>query len=398
IGNALSLGIGGIMAKFHALIIGGGATGGALAHDLALRGLQVTLVERHEVTSGTSGRHHGLLHSGGRYAVKDQESAIECIEENMILRHIMPGTLELNDGLFIALTDEDVEYSKDFIAGCAECDIPTRVLTREEALAMEPKLNPAIKMAVQVPDGTMDAWRMPIRFFATAKKNGATIKRYTEVLEINKQGDTVTGVRVRDNITLKEYDIGADIVINAAGAWSGKIAEMAGADVPVRPSPGIMLAVYGRLCNMVVNHLAPSSDGDIIVPIRGLSVVGTTSWVVEDPDDLGLPQDHVQRMWEKGAEMIPEVAQSKFRGAWSAARPLVGARGADTGRELSRTFKCFDHLEDGVEGFVTITGGKATTARGMAEATANVVCGKLGVDEPCRTREVVTLPHTAFFN
>ncbi|MFN2138642.1 MAG: FAD-dependent oxidoreductase [Candidatus Promineifilaceae bacterium] len=387
------------MSKFHALIIGGGATGCALAHDLTLRGLQVTLVERHEITSGTSGRHHGLLHSGGRYAVKDQESARECIEENMILRHIMPGSLELNDGLFVALTDEDVEYSKAFMAGCAACDIPARVLTREQALAMEPKLNPKTKMAIQVPDGTMDAWRMPARFIATAKSNGAVVKRYTEVLEIKKQAGVVSGVRVRDNLSNKEYEIGADIVINAGGPWSGKIAEMADVDVPVRPSPGVMLAVYGRLCNMVVNHLAPSSDGDIIVPIRGLSVVGTTSWVVEDPDDLGLPKDHVQRMWEKGAELIPEVAQSKFRGAWSAARPLVGARGADTGRELSRTFKCFDHyLDESVEGFVTITGGKATTARGMAEVTADIVCGKLGIDEPCRTREVILLPHTAFFN
>lgn len=386
------------MASFHALIIGGGATGGALAHDLVLRGLQVTLVERHEVTSGTSGRHHGLLHSGGRYVVNDQESARECIEENLILRHIMPGTLELNDGLFVALTDENVEYSEPFIAGCAECGIPTRVLTGKEALALEPKLNPAVKMAVQVPDGTMDAWRMPISFFATAKSNGAVIKRYTEVIDVKKQAGTVTGVRVRDNSSAQEYDIDADIVISAAGAWSGQIAEMAGVDVPIRPSPGVMLAVYGRLCNMVVNHLAPSSDGDIIVPIRGLSVVGTTSWVVEDPDDLGLPEDHVQRMWELGAELIPEIAQAEFRGAWAGARPLVGERGADTGRELSRTFKCFDHLEDGVEGFVTITGGKATTARGMAEATADVVCRKLGVDEPCRTREVVLLPHTAFFN
>lgn len=386
------------MTSFHALIIGGGATGGALAHDLALRGLQVTLVERHEVTSGTSGRHHGLLHSGGRYAVKDKESARECIEENMILRHIMPGALELNDGLFVALTDEDVEYSKAFMAGCAECDIPTRVLTREQALAIEPNLNPQVKMAIQVPDGTMDAWRMPIRFMATAQSNGAEFKRYTEVLEIKKQGGVVSGVRVRDNLSRREYDIDADIVINAAGAWSGKIAEMAGVDVPVRPSPGVMLAVYGRLCNMVVNHLAPSSDGDIIVPIRGLAVVGTTSWVVDDPDDLGLPPDHVQRMWDKGAELIPAVAQAKFRGAWSAARPLVGERGADTGRELSRTFKCFDHADDGVEGFVTITGGKATTARGMAEATADVVCQKLGVDEPCRTREVVLLSHTAFLS
>ena len=87
----------------HVLIVGGGGTGGALAHDLALRGAKVTLVERGELTSGATGRHHGLLHSGGRYAVNDRESAVECIEENQILRRICPGDVEENDGLFVAV-------------------------------------------------------------------------------------------------------------------------------------------------------------------------------------------------------------------------------------------------------------------------------------------------------
>ena len=65
------------MGPFHAVIIGGGGTGAAVAHDLTLRGMKVTLIERGELTSGTTGRHHGLLHSGARYAVKDKESAIE---------------------------------------------------------------------------------------------------------------------------------------------------------------------------------------------------------------------------------------------------------------------------------------------------------------------------------
>jgi glycerol-3-phosphate dehydrogenase len=172
---------------------------------------------------------------------------------------------------------------------------------------------------------------------------------------------------------------------------------MAGVDVPIRPSPGVMLALRGRLCNMVVNRLHESGDGDIIVPQRGLSVVGTSSWVVEDPDDLGVPEDHVQLMYEKGSELIPQVNTAPFRAVWSAARPLIGPRGEDTGRELSRTFQCFDHAAEGVEGFVTITGGKATTLRGMAEATADVVCQKLGVDAACRTRDTVLLPHTAYY-
>jgi glycerol-3-phosphate dehydrogenase len=174
---------------------------------------------------------------------------------------------------------------------------------------------------------------------------------------------------------------------------------MAGVDVPVRPSPGVMLAVRGRLCNMVVNRMHSSGDGDIVVPQRALSIVGTSSWSVDDPDELDVPDDHVRRMWDEGAKLIPAVAAAEFRAAWSAARPLIGSDAEDgSGRELSRTFKTIDHADrDGVEGFVTITGGKATTLRGMAELCADVVCRKLGVDAPCRTRDVVLFPHTAAF-
>jgi glycerol-3-phosphate dehydrogenase len=382
------------------LIIGGGGTGGALAHDLALRGVNVTLVERGEFTSGTTGRHHGLLHSGARYAVNDQESAVECIEENTILRRICPGSFEENDGLFVAITDEDAAYYEDFVRSCKECGIPVQELRPDEALRLEPNLNPDLKAAVRVPDGTMDAMRMPLRFFATAKHNGAELRNYIEVVGLLMHDHQVAGAAVVDRVTGKEGEIHADVTVNATGPWSEKIARMAGLDVPIRPSPGVLLALRGRLCNMVINRMHKSGDGDIVVPQRGLSVVGTSSWTVEDPEDLGVPEDHVRRMYEEGSKLIPAVNQAEFRAAWSAARPLIGSRGgqAESGRELSRTFKTYDHTEtDGVEGFVTITGGKATTLRGMAELCANVICTKLGIDTECRTRETVLLPHTAFY-
>jgi glycerol-3-phosphate dehydrogenase len=388
-------------STYHVVVIGGGSTGAALVHDLVLRGLKVTLVERGELTSGTAGRHHGLLHSGGRYAVKDQESAIECIEENFILRKIAPDSFELNDGLFVAITEEDVAYKDTFLQGCAECGIPTKELTAKEALLLEPNLNPETKLAIQVPDATMDCWRLPMRFFATAKQNGADIRPYTEVIGLLKQNSTVTGVHVRSHITGKEYDIKADIVVNATGAWAEKLSEMADARVPVRPTPGVLVAVYGRWNNMVLNRLNRPSDGDIIVPQRELSVIGTSSWYAPDPDRLGLPMDHVERMYERGSELVPGVKHAKMRAAWSAARPLLGEEGAATegGRDLPRTFKCFDHKErDGIEGLVTITGGKGTTMRAMAETTADVVCDKLGVDAICRTKEVVLLPYWAYYH
>jgi glycerol-3-phosphate dehydrogenase len=383
----------------HVLIVGGGGTGGALAHDLTLRGVKVTLVERGEVTSGTTGRHHGLLHSGARYAVGDRESAVECIEENMILRRICPGSFELNDGLFVAIEEEDMDYLEPFVEGCEASGIPAERLTPSQALALEPNLNPKLKAAVRIPDGTMDAMRMPLRFFATAVHNGATVRSYTEVTNLLVHDHLVSGALLHDHVTGKESEIHADIVVNATGPWSEKIAALAGVDVPIRPSPGVLLALHGRLCNMVINRLHKSGDGDIVVPQRALSVVGTSSWVVEDPDDLPVPTDHVERMFTEGSKLIPAVCDTPFRAAWSAARPLVGSRGeADSGRELSRTFKTFDHKEtDGVEGFVTITGGKATTLRGMAELCADVICRKLGVDEPCTTRNTVLLPHTAYY-
>lgn len=382
----------------HVVIVGGGGTGGALALDLVLRGIRVTLLERWEITSGTTGRHHGLLHSGARYAVNDAESAVECIAENLLLRRIAPGSFEENDGLFVGINDEDMAYGEKLFAACGETGIPARWLSPKEALRLEPNLNPSLKGAIQVPDGTFDAMRLPLRWFATAKAHGAVILPFHEATSFVLRDHCVTGVRGVDHRSEQPFEIGADLVVNAGGPWGEKIASMAGVDVPIQPSPGVLLALRGRLCNMVINRMHKSGDGDIVVPQRALSIVGTSSWVVEDPDNLGVPEDHVQKMYEEGAKLIPAVRSAPFRQAWSAARPLIGARGASTGRELSRTFKCFDHLEqDGVEGFVTISGGKGTTARAMAETTGDVVARKLGVDAPCLTRETVLLPHTAYY-
>ena len=169
------------MSKPHAIIIGAGFTGTATAHELALRGFDVTVVERGNFVSGTSGRTHGLLHSGGRYCVKDQESAIECIEENYILRKIVPDVIEPNGGLFVAFDEQDLAYEETIIKGTQECGIPIDELTKEKTLALEPNLNPKMIKAYLVPDGTFDPLRLALAFAATAKSNGAEFLLYHEV-------------------------------------------------------------------------------------------------------------------------------------------------------------------------------------------------------------------------
>lgn len=382
----------------HALVIGTGSTGSAVAHDLALRGLAVTVVERGEIASGTTGRNHGLLHSGGRYAVKDAESAVECIAERDILARIVPEVLELNGGLFVALTEEDLAYRERFLEACDRCGIPTWELSATEARELEPALSSQVLAAIEVPDGVFDPLHLCLAFLATAQGNGAAVHPFTEVEELIVRGSSVEGAVVRDRSTGHRRRVEADIVVNATGPWADRLAAMAGLDVPVLPTAGVMVAVAGRFVDRVINRLNAPSDGDIVLPQRRTVVIGTSSWRVDDPDLVTIPSEHVSLMSARGGELVPLVRDAPLRGVFAASRPLIG-RPDDVraGRELSRTFECFDHAREGVHGFVTISGGKTTTARAMAEATSDVVCRQLGVATAARTATVPLRSYRDFY-
>ena len=385
-----------IMSKPHAIIIGAGFTGTATAHDLALRGFDVTVIERGDICNGTSGRTHGLLHSGGRYAVKDQESAIECITENTILRKIVPQAIEPNGGLFIALDEGDLHYGESFIESCQACNIPLEEIKPAEALRLEPNINPNLLAAFLIPDGTFDPLRLALSFAATARKNGAQFRTYTEVKSLLTDGKgSVTGVHLLDLKSGKAYDLYADIIVNATGAWAGEIVETVGVRVPVKPTPGVMVAFEQRFVQRAINRLNKPGDGDIVLPQRRMVVVGTTSFEVDDPDYIPVIEEHVKLMVERGAELIPAIAGAKMRGKYMATRPLIGA---GEGRSVARTFKCYDHKEmHNLDGLVTITGGKATTLRAMAETTADMVCTKLGIKVPCTTKETPLLSYREYY-
>lgn len=380
--------------KPSTIIIGGGFTGCALAYDLARRGIAVTLLERGELTSGTSGRTHGLLHSGARYCVTDPEAAVECIQENIILRHIARQCIEFNGGYFVALDESDLAYAPAFVAGAQACGIPIDDVDVQRALESEPALNPAILAAYRVPDGAFDPLRLGLAFAASALRFGAAILPYTEVTGFLHGGSgAVSGVTALNRHTNQPAQFHADITINATGAWAGKIAELAGIQVPVRPTPGIMVAYEKRVTQRVINRLCEPADGDILLPQRRMAVIGTTSFEVEDADYIPVEPDQIAIMHERAVLLVPELQNTKIRGAYMSARPLIG--GLTSGRSLSRTFKCYDHLEnDGVGGLVTVTGGKATTCRIMAEKTADLVCQKIGWQQACETQfDVLTDYH-----
>lgn len=376
-------------------VIGGGGTGAALAYDLALRGLRVSLFERGELTSGTTGRHHGQLHSGARYAVGDRSIARECMEETLVLRRIAPEAIEYNGGVFVATDDGEADYAPTFIAACNEAGIPAREVPVAEARSWEPAITPSAKRTVWVPDGTFDAYRLPLSFFAAARARGASIRSFAEVVGIGVSAGRAKSVTVRSAGSGAESTEGFDFVVNAAGAWAAEVGRLAGLDVPVTPAPGTLVAVRGRVSDMVLSRLAPPGDGDIIVPQRGLSIIGTTQRLAPDPDSCLPDDDAVEFLLRRADELAPGFSARPVHAVWAAARPLAGRTSGD-GREISRDFSVIDHSAEGVSGMVTLVGGKATVLRAMAEKAADAVCAALGVDSACRTRDLPLPPWRAW--
>ena len=368
------------------LVIGGGATGTGVLRDLAMRGFDAILVEARDLAHGTTGRFHGLLHSGGRYAVKDPQAARECIEENQILRRIMPQCIEDTGGFFVLTPWDEPGYADSFRRGCHQAGIPVERLSLTQMLSEEPLLNPKITHCYRVPDAAADSFAAAHANVASAKAYGARVFPYHEVTQLLTNNSRVTGARCRDLIADQAVTIHADLVINASGAWAGKIAASAGIEIAMHPGKGSMLAVSHRVVNTVINRCKLPADGDILVPAHTVAVMGTTDQQVPDPDRFAIDPWEVELMLEEGEKILPGFKDLRILRAWAGVRPLYQETKTDQSRDITRSFVLLDHeTRDDTPGMLTITSGKWTTYRKMAQATVDLACQKLGTQRECRT-------------
>ncbi len=380
--------------EFDVIIVGGGITGAGTARDCALRGLKVLLIERHDLATGATGRNHGLLHSGARYAVTDMESAEECIKENMILRKIARHCVEETEGLFLTLPEDDLAYQAKFVESCQAAGINAKVIDPKEALRMEPSANPDIIGAVQVPDGAVDPFRLTSANVIDAKLHGAKVLVYSEVTSLIKEGDTVKGVEIYNHITKQKEQYFAPITVNAAGIWGQRIAEFAGVRINMFPAKGALLIFGHRVNNVVLNRCRKPANADILVPGDTICLIGTTSSRIpfEECDDMYVTADEVDVLLKEGEKLAPSLASTRILRAYAGVRPLVATDDDPSGRNISRGIVLLDHeTRDGVKGFVSITGGKLMTYRLMAEWATDLVCKKLNVAQSCIT-EFTPLP------
>jgi len=286
---------------------------------------------------------------------------------------------------------DDPGFADKFLAGASANHVPAQEISLTEALKREPRLNRGITRAIQVSDGSVDGWRLVWGAARGAQAYGAQILTYHQVTSIIVEDGKVTGVTCLDRGSDEEVRIAAGFVINAGGPWAGQVASLAGChDVDVVPGRGIMVGMNHRLVNTVVNRCVYPTDGDILVPVHTICVIGTTDTKVDDPDHLAVPRNEVDQMLACGEQLIPGFKQSRILHVWAGARPLVhDSRVAATDtRHMSRGMSIIDHKSrDGIAGMLSVAGGKLTTYRLMAQHTVDAMEAQLGTPHPCRTAD-----------
>ncbi|XP_064517835.1 glycerol-3-phosphate dehydrogenase, mitochondrial isoform X2 [Pseudopipra pipra] len=380
-------------SEFDVIVIGGGATGCGCALDAATRGLKTALLERYDFSSGTSSRSTKLIHGGVRYLQKaimkldfEQYRMVkEALEERA---HLLQSAPHLSAPLPIMLPIYkwwQLPYYwvgiklYDLVAG-SQCLKRSYVLTKSRALELFPMLRKdKLVGAIVYYDGQHNDARMNLAIALTAARYGAATANYAEVRGLLKSTDPasgklrVCGVRCRDVLTGKEFDVRAKCVINATGPFTDSVRKMDDEEVPniCQPSAGVHIVMPGYYSPDNMGLLDPAtSDGRVIffLPWEKMTIAGTTdsptdvtSHPIPTEEDINFILSEVRNYL--GADV--EVRRGDVLAAWSGIRPLVTDPNSKDTQSISRNHVVT--ISD--SGLVTIAGGKWTTYRAMARDT-----------------------------
>ena len=382
-------------ALWDICVIGGGATGLGVAVDAASRGFSTVLLEQYDFAKGTSSRATKLVHGGVRYL---QQGNIKLVTEALYERGILRKNAShlVKDMSFIVPNYKWWEgpfYGiglkvYDWMAGSLGLG-KSRLLSREETLEMAPTLDAeGLRGGVLYHDGQFDDARLAIHLAMTAADQGATLLNYCRVESLQKQGGKVSGVIAVDELSGKTYTLNARAVINATGVFTDSILRMDEPDSEpiIAPSQGVHIMLDKDFLPGEAAILVPhTDDGRVLfaVPWHDRIIIGTTDTPVGhveiEPRALPEEVDFILQQISRYLQKVPTRAD--IRSVYAGLRPLVKSSSKKTA-ELAR-----DHLILVADsGLITITGGKWTTYRRMAEDTVNTAMEKAGLPK----RECVT--------
>ncbi|MES2635422.1 MAG: glycerol-3-phosphate dehydrogenase/oxidase [Pseudomonadota bacterium] len=364
-------------------IIGGGATGLGVALDAAARGFSVVLVESHDFAKGTSSRATKLVHGGVRYLAQGNIALVrEALHERTTLLHNAPHIAQPLAFVMPSYRFWETPFygaglkMYDALAGKAGLG-QTEFLSRGETLACLPTALPqGLKGGVKYWDGQFDDARLALALARTAQAKGALVVNYCCATAIRHENGKVVGLACQDQETGREFEIRARCVVNAAGVWVDRFRQMDGQaiDRPVKPmvapSQGVHIVVDREF--LPGNHalmVPKTADGRVLfgVPWLGKVILGTTDTPRGDLSREPRPfKEELEFILGESARYLVRAPQrADIRSMWVGLRPLVKPQDDDGGetKALSREHTVIASRS----GLITVTGGKWTTYRAMAE-------------------------------
>lgn len=381
------------------IVIGGGATGLGVGLDAAARGYKTLLLEQHDFSKGTSSRSTKLVHGGVRYLRQGNISLVlEALHERGLLVQNAPHLVSHQafivpnyiwwDGPFYGAGLKVY----DLLAGKMGLG-PSKWLSREETLRRIPTLEPkGLRGGVVYYDGQFDDARLAVNLAQTMADHGGVPINYMQVTSFTKSADIIDGVVVRDMETGRSHEINARVVVNATGVFTDNILKMENPNAQpiIAPSQGVHLVLDQEFLPGNSAVMVPqTADGRVLfaVPWHGKVVVGTTDVPVDQASLEPVPTEaEISFILEHAAMYLcKHPTRQDVKSVFAGLRPLVSAGKSENTAALSR-----DHfLVISESGLVTITGGKWTTYRKMAEDTVNQALLVAGLEErECSTKKL----------
>jgi glycerol-3-phosphate dehydrogenase len=389
--------------QFDVLVIGGGIYGACVAWEAQSRGLSVALVEKSDFASATSANSLKIIHGGLRYLQNlDIKRMRESIAERSTLMHIAPHLVHPlpvllpiyghgfkgKEVMFAALTINDlVSFNRNRRLD-AQKHIPRgRIISRKACLELTPGIehDGLTGAAVFYDAQVYNSERLVLSFIHSAVKSGATIANYVEVVEYLKNGSQIYGVRAEDKLSGERFDIRAKVVVNTVGPWSNSLRLRLNPNQPkahIRFAKAINVITRSLFDTYAVglsNRSSAIRSGNalhkerrfyFIAPWRNHSIIGTDYIPCDDsPDAFKITEADVERFISKFNGVYPaaNLTREDVTFVHGGLLPITGVDDKTGAVRLLKHYQIYDHRQEGLQGLVTVTGVKYTTARNVAE-------------------------------
>src|SRR4030043_64245 len=382
------------------MVVGGGIIGTGIARDASLRGIKTLLIEKEDFGHGTTSRSSRLIHGGLRYLrMLEFHLVRQCLLEKEILLKIAPHLVHPFP-FIIPLTS--LYYEIALSAGVRMYDVmasgrslPSHEhLSRSEIMEMEPELDElkGLKGGLLYYDCQAPfTERLGIENVLSAAENGATIINHAQLTGFLRDGPDVCGIELLDCLSGETCRVKSRLVVNAAGHWVDCVRDLlrGGPASVVRRTKGIHL-LTPKLSQKALVLFSPVDQRlFFVMPWLGYTLIGTTDTDYSgDLDAVCAEESDVAYLLQSTRQVFPKLRSQDILYATAGLRSLAHI-GGEKPSDITREHKVLDHKQrDGIEGLISVLGGKITAYRAVAKDVVDMVCHKLGLKARCTTAEV----------